>query len=263
MYSHFRHSGTGSSRNVEGTTITVEHFKFHFSKLSTQRFECNPKHLYAVIKDRKIDTDFRRAAEKLNAVPNFAEIEGAIKEVKDSDPAADKLRKRHIWNPTPDMKTNVVDHVHRMFTSSDNWEQSAIVEQMVAFFKEGDRQKCGKYWAPNWTEWWGSQEGGLQKRVLETEKVFPRVWKPGLLESLRRQGLCGNFLHCTTDLHETKNYWVKNKQGMSSSWTTEQGLKRRKAYFTGVVQPVPPYSHWEGGMEATRAGIPERENNFE
>ena len=144
MYSHLRHSGAGSSKTVEGTTITVEHFKFHFSKLSTQRFECNPKHLYAIIKDRKFDRDFRRAAEKLNAVPSFLQVEEAIKEVEDSDPAADKVRKRHIWNP-PDMKTNVVDHVHGMFARSYNWEQSAIVGQMVDFFKKGDRQKCGKY----------------------------------------------------------------------------------------------------------------------
>ena len=67
-------------------------------------------------------------------------------EVKDSASGAYKGRIRYIWNATPELKFNVIRLVQEMLaTGADKWDQSAKVGQIVALFKNGDRQKCGNY----------------------------------------------------------------------------------------------------------------------
>ena len=141
--------GTRSSKPTEGTTITGEQFRAHFSKISSKRYESNPTDLHRNAEDtpdRRNDPRFRNAEEKLNEIPSFKEIEEAILEVKDSAPGADKVRMRYIWNATPELKINVSHLVKEMFaTRTDKWEQSAKVGQIVALFKKTDRKNCGNY----------------------------------------------------------------------------------------------------------------------
>ena len=94
--------------------------------------------------DRKKNPRFRSAAEKINGTPSFAEIDKAIREVKDSAHGADKVRIRYIWNAIPELKVNVIHLVQEMFaTRADKWDQSAKVGQIVTLFKKGE--KCGNF----------------------------------------------------------------------------------------------------------------------
>jgi len=62
-------------------------------------------------------------------------------------------------------------------------------------------------------------------RLLDLEKAYPRVSKPGLWMLLERYGLNGKCLMTVIDLHETTEYRVKGKEGVSSAWTPARGLR--------------------------------------
>jgi hypothetical protein len=61
--------------------------------------------------------------------------------------------------------------------------------------------------------------------LLDLQKAYPRINKPCLWSILRRSGLTGNCLNTIMDLHETTEYSVKGKEGNSSKWKPERGLR--------------------------------------
>ena len=62
-------------------------------------------------------------------------------------------------------------------------------------------------------------------RLLDLEKAYPRVSKPGLWMLLERYGLNGKCLESICDLHETTEYRVKGREGMSTAWLPARGLR--------------------------------------
>ena len=62
-------------------------------------------------------------------------------------------------------------------------------------------------------------------RLLDLEKACPRVSKPALWMLLERYGLKGRMLETLIDLHETTEYKVRGKEGMSSAWLSARGLR--------------------------------------
>ena len=125
MYRLLHQLGTQSSKPTEATTLTGEQFKAHFfenGKISSKRYESNPMDLHRSVEDTpdRKGHRFKSAAEKLNEAPSFAEIEEAIREVKDSAPGADNARIRYTWNATPELKVNVIHLVQEMFATRAN-----------------------------------------------------------------------------------------------------------------------------------------------
>ena len=62
-------------------------------------------------------------------------------------------------------------------------------------------------------------------RLLDLEKAYKRVSKPALWMLLERYGLKGSMLETLIDLHETTEYKVRGKEGMSSAWLPARGLR--------------------------------------
>ena len=62
-------------------------------------------------------------------------------------------------------------------------------------------------------------------RLLDLEKAYPRVSKPALWMLLERYGMNGRCLETVMDLHETTEYRVKGKDGLSEAWTPARGLR--------------------------------------
>ena len=62
-------------------------------------------------------------------------------------------------------------------------------------------------------------------RLLDLEKAYSRVSKPALWMFLERYGLKGRMLETLIDLHETTEYKVRGKEGMSSAWVPARGLR--------------------------------------
>ena len=62
-------------------------------------------------------------------------------------------------------------------------------------------------------------------RLLDLEKAYPRVSKPALWMLLERYGMNGRMLETVMDLHETTEYRVIGKEGMSDGWTPARGLR--------------------------------------
>ena len=68
-------------------------------------------------------------------------------------------------------------------------------------------------------------DGDPVARLLDLRKAYPRVSKPALWMILSKYGLSGTFLDTLKDLHETTAYMVRGREGDSSSWYPERGLR--------------------------------------
>ena len=79
-------------------------------------------------------------------------------------------------------------------------------------------------------------------RLLDLEKPYPRVSKPALWMLLERYGLNGKMLKTLIDLHETTEYKVRGKEGISSAWLPAgcEGVERGLLYLPYSVQYLPP-----------------------
>ena len=62
-------------------------------------------------------------------------------------------------------------------------------------------------------------------RLLDLRKAYPRVSKPALWKLLERYGLKGRMLETVMDLHETTEYKVRGREGMSEAWLPARGLR--------------------------------------
>ena len=65
----------------------------------------------------------------------------------------------------------------------------------------------------------------LAARLLDLQKTYPRVNKPALWGILKKYGLRGNFLRMLQNLHETTEYKIRGKDGVSETWIPERGLR--------------------------------------
>ena len=64
-----------------------------------------------------------------------------------------------------------------------------------------------------------------EARLLELTKAYPGVNKLVLWGILTRYGLGGKFMDTLMDLHETTQYKVRGREGDSSTWRPERGLR--------------------------------------
>ena len=62
-------------------------------------------------------------------------------------------------------------------------------------------------------------------RLLDLKKAYPHVNRPALWQLLKRYGADGNFLRTLQGLHESTEYKVRGKEGMSEGWIPERGLR--------------------------------------
>ena len=62
-------------------------------------------------------------------------------------------------------------------------------------------------------------------RLLDLRKAYPRVNKPALWLLLERCGMKGKCLDSIIDLHESTEYKVRGKEGVSETWMPERGLR--------------------------------------
>ena len=62
-------------------------------------------------------------------------------------------------------------------------------------------------------------------RLLDLRKAYPRVNKPALWLLLERYGMKGRCLDTVKDLHESTEYMVRGREGMSERWMPERGLR--------------------------------------
>jgi len=69
------------------------------------------------------------------------------------------------------------------------------------------------------------QEHCPMARLLDLQKAYPRVSKPGMWKVLERYGLRGRLLETVIDLHETTEYKVRGKEGVSDGWLPARGLR--------------------------------------
>ena len=62
-------------------------------------------------------------------------------------------------------------------------------------------------------------------RLLDLKKAYPRVSKPALWSLLERYRMKGQCLETLVDLHETTEYRVKGREGLSEGWMPARGLR--------------------------------------
>ena len=61
-------------------------------------------------------------------------------------------------------------------------------------------------------------------RLLDLKKAHSRVSMPALWNLLHRYGMKGQCLETLVDLHETTEYRVKGREGMSEGWMPARDL---------------------------------------
>ena len=67
------------------------------------------------------------------------------------------------------------------------------------------------------------------------EKAYLRVSKPPLWMLLERYGLKGRMLETLIDLHETTEYMVRGKEGMSSAWLPHEGIETESCSTSPIL----------------------------
>jgi len=112
-------------------------------------------------------------------------------------------------------------------------EELGLVEENQAGFRRGRStadatQVMVRIWEDSRdyrlrTEGQGNREP--QARLLDLRKAYPRVNKPCLWSILEKYGLGGNCLRVIRDLHETTEYRVRGKEGVSEGWLPARGLR--------------------------------------
>ena len=82
----------------------------------------------------------------MNETPSSGEILDAMKEVKDSAPGKEGVRRRYISEACFEIQLEVTSIVKRMFTSRANtWEDSLKTGQIVPLHKKGDKNNTNNY----------------------------------------------------------------------------------------------------------------------
>ena len=62
-------------------------------------------------------------------------------------------------------------------------------------------------------------------RLLDLMTEYPRVSKPAMWSLLERYGMKGQCLETLVDFHETTEYRVKGREGMSEEWKPTRSLR--------------------------------------
>ena len=133
----------------ETTTITKEEFKEQFSSVSKDRFERKPEEIFAAV-DRAPDLRDSELHRKWGYImsdpPEYEEIYGQMKLMKDSAPGKDGVRLNYIMKGGDLIKSEVVNLVKFMFkTPADRWEKDLKTGQVIPLFKKGDKNNPGNY----------------------------------------------------------------------------------------------------------------------
>ena len=149
MYKCLRKIGTKGGRAPESSRIKVSEFKDHFERVSNVRYEEDPSVIARVIErvnDLRGDERARRANGKLNLMPERAEIERAMKDMKDSSPGEDGVRLRYIMDACDEVRMRVIEIVRMMFERRANeWDECTKSGIIVPLFKKGDRADVNNY----------------------------------------------------------------------------------------------------------------------
>lgn len=100
-------------------------------------------------------------------------------------------------------------------TTADVVQMMVRMQEDVEDYKRRVTEREGEVDENEWPE----------ARLLDLRKAYPRVSKPGLWKLLERYGMKGRCLETVIDLHETTEYKVRGKEGMSDVWLPARGLK--------------------------------------
>lgn len=96
-------------------------------------------------------------------------------------------------------------------------------------------------------------------KLLDLSKAYPRVNRPALWKILQRYGMGERCLRVLQDLHETTHYKIKSREGTSSSWAPERGLKEgcpsSPILFNAFHQPVMRIARRERKRKADEMGM--------
>ena len=96
-------------------------------------------------------------------------------------------------------------------------------------------------------------------KLLDFSKAYPRVNRPALRKILQRYGMGERCLRVLQDLHETTHYKIKSREGTSSTWAPERGLKEgcpsSPILFNAFHQPVMRIAKRERKRKADEMGM--------
>ena len=96
-------------------------------------------------------------------------------------------------------------------------------------------------------------------KLLDLSKAYPRVNRPALWKILQRYGMGERCLRVLQDLHETTHYKIKSREGSSSTWAPERGLKEgcpsSPVLFNAFHQPVMRIARRERKRKADEMGL--------
>ena len=96
-------------------------------------------------------------------------------------------------------------------------------------------------------------------RLLDLRKAYPRVNRPALWKILQKYGMGERCLRALQDLHETTHYKIKSREGNSSTWAPERGLKEgcpsSPVLFNAFHQPVMRIARRERKRKADEMGL--------
>ena len=129
--------------------LASEQFKEHFESVSRERYEEEPEVIEGAVRnarDLRGDASAREANERMNEVPSVAEIEAAMKVMKESAPGEDGVRIGYIRHACEEMKERVIAMVQKMFvTRAHEWSEKLKGGVIVPLYKKGDREDPGNY----------------------------------------------------------------------------------------------------------------------
>ena len=140
----------GMKKEMQGTSLTTEQFRNHFKKVSEEKFENRPEDIEKAV-DMAEDLRNGEEAEEwrvwLNKVPDYEEVTGQMRQMRDSAPGEDGVRLMYLWNGGRAVLDEVVRLVQFMFQNdADSWEDSLKTGIVVPLYKmKGDREDPGNY----------------------------------------------------------------------------------------------------------------------
>ena len=97
-----------------------------------------------------------------------------------------------------------------------------------------------------------------EARLLDLQKAYPRVNRPGLWMIMERYGLQGKCLESLKGLHELTTYKVKGREGYSKPWLPNRGL-REGCPTSPVLFNIYHQAVIRNAEEARRGAIQERD----
>ena len=150
MYKILKELGVRGKRMAgRGGLLTANDFKGQFERVSSERYEVRPEVIEDAVRGaRDLSRDERAIAAnvRMNEVPSVREIEGVMKEMRESAPGEDGVRISYIKYACDEMKGEVIEMVQKMFVSRANdWSGLLKGGIIVPLYKKGNREDPGNY----------------------------------------------------------------------------------------------------------------------